>query len=279
MAALELVRIRRVLVGLSPDAAAPLLATAAEFARAFDAELHGLFIEDAVAFAAAALPLRRAIAPRDLVWRLLEPAQMTEVHELAARGIHRSVLREAAAAGVAAQFEVVRGDPARTLVARAQRSDLVVIAEPADPIARAVPPYPHLVQAALRAPAAVLYVPAAARRRTGPVIALVRAPGDPVLERAAQLAAALRERCVALPVQAMAATGDRASRRASPRSGPPPELPSGPIVNAMHSPGPAELAASGERLLVLSRSGGDGDTERYFRLAAERRVPMLLLER
>lgn len=245
MPALDL-RIRRVVFSIADAASAgPAIATAAEFAQVFEVDLYGLFIEDTLVFDAAALPELRAIEPRALQWRALTAAGNAEAHALAARAVERRLLDAAAALGIAAAFQIVRGDPAATLVQRLEPSDLVVFAEPADPMARALPPYVRLVQALRDTAAAVLYVPHGARRRSGPVVVFVRGEGDPALELAREVASALRERLI---VQAIGSA-----------SGPQPPL-----------------HRQRERLLVVSRAALGDELAGYLQLARARVAPLLL---
>lgn len=279
MARVEVTSIRRVVVGFADAAAAAdvVIATAAELAHALNVELTGLFIEDALLFDATAFPWLRAIEPRRLLWQSLDTAQVTELHALAARAAERLLLGKAAAFGVAAGFQIVRGDPATTLARRCEPSDLLVIAEPADPIARTLHPYPSLVRAIWETHAAVLYVPHGARSRAGPVVAVAEAADDAALALAAPVAAALKERLIVLAAaqpeseQAIARAartltgGDCVVLRLNAAA-------TGSWPDAMSR----ALAPYRERLLIVSRAGLGGDLESYLRLARDRTVPLLL---
>jgi hypothetical protein len=163
------------------------------------------------------------------------------------------------------------------LSGRVERSDLVVIAEPADPLARALPPYPRLVRAACETSAAVLYMPHGARRRAGPVVALARASDDAALALAAPVAAALRERLIVLAAgepaseqdiarAAAALTGrDCATLKVDKR-----------YATSLPDAIRAALAPYRERLLVASRAAVADDLAGFLRLASERAVPLLL---
>ncbi|HTT13527.1 MAG TPA: hypothetical protein VMG60_21860 [Burkholderiaceae bacterium] len=279
MTGADVVNIRRIVIGFA-DAAAiadDAIATAAELAHLLDAELMGLFVEDALLFDAGALPWLRTLEPRRLVWRSLTPAQLAESHALAARAVERHLLGQAAAFGVAAGFQVVRGDPATTLALRSEPSDLLVLAEPAEPFARAVHPYPSLVRAVAETASAVLYVPHGARPKTGPVVALARAPDDAALALAASVAHAFKERLVVLAVappegelaiaQAARALAGRdcITLRLDERG-----------AGDWSEPARHALAPFRERLLTVSRTAVGDDLAGYLRLAGERSVPLLL---
>jgi hypothetical protein len=278
MAQLEVVRIRRVVVGFADAAAAAgdLIATAAELARVLHVELWGLFVEDALLFDAAALTLLRAIEPRQLVWRSLTATQLAQAHAVAAGALERHLLDAAAALGVPAGFQVVRGDPATMLLRQCEPSDLLVIAEPADPIARAMHPYPRLVRALCETASAVLFIPHGARRRKGPVVAFARSPDDPSLALAASIAAASGERLIVL-----ASGGPESEQKIADDVR---ALASGGVTlrlavrdaqswrEAVH----AALGAYREQLLLVSRPAVEADFARYLRLAGERAVPVLV---
>lgn len=240
-------RIRRVVFGIADAAVAgAAITTAAEFAQAFAVDLFGLFIEDTFVFDAAALPQLRAIEPHALQWRAWTAAENAEAHVLAARAIERRLLDAAAALGIAAAFQVVRGDPAAALTQRLEPSDLLVFAEPADPMVRALPPYPRLVQALMHTTAAVLFIPHGARRRAGPVVVFAHSDQDPAVALAGSVAAALRERLV---VQAIAS-----------------------VAGVQLAP-----AHQRERLLVVGRATAGDDVGGYFQLARRHVAPLLLL--
>jgi hypothetical protein len=266
--------IRRVVVGFAGDfAAARVVETAAELARAFGAELFGLFIEDTLlAEAAAALPVR-TIHPHTLQWQPLTPDLLFEAHALAARELQRRLLQQAAAAGVAARFEVVRADPAGALPQRTERTDVLVIAEPADPIARSVYPYARRVREALQAASPVLYLPHEARRTRGPVAALVRDAADPALALGALLALSVREPLIAL-VPGEAPAADEVARAA--RALADVTVVALPLPTTAGHAVDRALRPYRERLLVASRTEGF-DPGPLLRLAAERTTALLLV--
>ncbi len=237
---------RRVVFGIADaSVGTAAMTTAAEFAQALAVDLYGLFIEDTVVFDAAALPELRAIEPRALQWRALTAEENAEAHVLAARGAERRLLAEAAALGIAAAFQIVRGDPVATIEQRVEPSDLLVFAEPDDPMARALPAYPRLVQALRETAAAVLFVPQGARRRAGSVVALTRSEHDPAVELARLVAAALRERLVVQPIDGGAAST-------------------------------LSLHRLRERLLVIARAAVRNDLAGFLQLARSRRAPLLI---
>jgi len=279
MAPIDVINIRRVVLGIAGAVATldQAITAAAELARRLDAELTALFVEDALLFDAATLPWLRTLEPRRLVWQSLSAAEVAESHALAARAIERRLLDAAAAFGVTAALQVVRGDPATTLAQRSEPSDLLVIAEPADPIARATHPYVALLRGLAETRSAVLYVPHGARSKPGPVIVFARSAGDAALALAAAIARALSEPLVvissganpqddaSIAVAAHAlAGGDSATLRLDARAS-----------ESRHAAMRRVLAAYRERLLIVARPGKDDGLEDDLALARERATLLL----
>ena len=77
--------------------------------------------------------------------------------------------RAAQRAGLHTQLTVTRGGPGSVLGQYAQADDLLVVTEPADPMARWVQPFSGLLEAALAAPSAVLHLPHRGARGRGPI--------------------------------------------------------------------------------------------------------------
>jgi hypothetical protein len=239
-------RIRRVVFGIADAAAGgAAITTALELAQAFAVDLYGLFIEDALVFDAAASPHLRTIEPPALTWRVWSAAENAEAHALAARALERRLLDAAAALGIGAVFQIVRGDPAAALTQRLEPSDLLVFPEPADAMVRALPPYPRLVQALRDTAAVVLYIPHGRMRRSGPVVVFAQSDDDRAVALASSLALALHERLV---VQAIAS-----------------------IDAVLLAP-----VRQRARLLVVSRAAAGDDMAGYVQLARQQLAPLLL---
>lgn len=158
----------RIVAGFAEDAPPAVVDAVIELARCLNAELQAVLLEDALTLALAEMPASRAFDPRAAVWRELPLARLRQQMELAASVLQRR-LEGAQALGVRAQFTVARGGAAKALGSLAQGSDLLVIVEPADPMARWVQPFAGLLQAALATSAALLYLPHRGRTHDGPV--------------------------------------------------------------------------------------------------------------
>ena len=277
MAPVDIVNIRRVLIGFagSAPAADDAIAAAAELASALGAELTGLFVEDELLFEAASLPWLRMLDPGRLMWQALNETELARSHALAARALERLLLGRAAALGVAAAFQVVRGDPAMAPARRAEPTDLLVIAEPADPIARALH-HSQVLSAFGQTSATVLYVPHGAHPRAGPVVTLARSASDPALKIAAPVARALNERLIVVAMEtnaeqeiAVAARSSMAGECIALR------LDAGSAVDWLDAVS-RTLSAYRERLIVVNRGTSAEALPVYLRLASERAVSLLL---
>jgi hypothetical protein len=150
--------------GVSPAAVDAVIV----LARALGAELQALLLEDIATLAMAELPSPRTFDPRVALWRDVQPTEVHRELELAAAVLRRR-LEAAQRAGLHAQLTVTRGGPGSVLGQYAQESDLLVVTEPADPMARWVQPFTALQQAVLASPAAVLYLPHRGARGSGPI--------------------------------------------------------------------------------------------------------------
>jgi hypothetical protein len=191
----------RVIAGFSANVAPAAIDAVIDLARALGAEVQAVLLEDLVTLALAELPSPRAFDPRDAVWREVRRAELHRQMDLAASMLRRR-LQTAQSAGLRAQVNVERGGPVSVLGQYAQAGDLLVITEPADPMARWVQPFAGLLEAALATPAALLYLPHGGGRRRGPVAALgagvagrlarglAQALGAPLIEVEAQAAPA-----------------------------------------------------------------------------------------
>jgi hypothetical protein len=230
--------------GVSPAAVDAVI----ELARALGAELQAVLLEDLATLALAGLPSPRAYDPRAALWRELPLDDVRRELELAASALQRQ-LDLARSAGLQAQLAVARGDPGSVLAQLAQASDLLVLTEPADPMARWVQPFSGLLQAALAAPAAMLYLPHRGARSSGPIAAL----GEGLAaDLAQQLAQALRAPRIAL--------------QADPTGAPP---------RTLRAALP-QLAQRRVRVAVCDRAALGAHPQRSLGEAGDRRIAVLL---
>ena len=208
---------RRVVLALTHDGAPPLaLKTAASLARLLGAELHGFLIEDEAPFTAAALPFTRHLDPASLSWQPLSPQSLDQEYAAAAAVLRKCLQQAAAAAGVAARFTVLRGDPVESLARSAKPSDLMAVLEA--PRVASLRVGGSWLGRTWRADtwAAILHVPKAAAPRTGPVIAVVSSMETDAVTVAARVAAAAGERLVIVDLTGAPAARVGAALHAAP---------------------------------------------------------------
>lgn len=263
---------RLVLTLASGDAPGPALEAAAALARWLDAELLAIFVENTALYDYARLPFAREIGP-GAAWRPLAPERLLDDYAAMAAAAQRRLRAIAARVGVPCEFEILRGDAAASL-ARAAVDDLLALLEPADPLARWLPPR--------EAPAAgQLILPRRLRRARGPVVVVATRPDERAQAVAARIASAAGEALIALEAGRDAAQGLPASAR---------RMHCAPTARAAA----VALQATREGLLVvpgnvLTMSKGDvpsgpkGTAEEaaladWIRLAAERGVPLLIVD-
>jgi hypothetical protein len=238
----------RVVAGFSAGVAPAAVDAVVELARTLGAELQAVLLEDLAALALAELPSSRAFDPRDAVWRELQRGELQHQLDLAAAMLRRR-LERAQAAGMRTRVSVERGGPGPVLEHYAQADDLLVITEPAEPMARWVQPFAALLDAALATPAALLYLPHRGERGSGPVAAIASAVASGLGRRLAQaLGAAFVE------IEGATGAADDRSLRAL--------LP--------------ELRARRARVVVCEREALAPDPRRALHEAGDQRLTVLL---
>ena len=164
---------RRVVVAMgAPGAVA--VTTAVDLARALEAELVGLFVEDVELFDLAALPFAGEVGYPSAARRALDVAALERALRAQAGRLRQDLTARLAGVSTKWTFEVVRGRVAVALAATASGQDLVVLPLPLASRGRAV----TRVQVArayegLRAPLLLVDESARQRRAVG-----VIAPAD-----------------------------------------------------------------------------------------------------
>ena len=230
--------------GVSPAAVDAVI----DLARALGAELQALLLEDLATQAMAGLPSPRTFDPRISLWRDVQPTEMQRELELAAAVLRRR-LETAQRSGLHTQLTVTRGGPGLVLGQYAQASDLLVVTEPADPMARWVQPFTGLLEASLAAPAALLYLPHRGARGGGPIAFFGAGMAEELARRMAQ---ALGAPCVD------AEAGQHAARTRS--------------LHALL----AQLAERRVRVVVCERAALGAHPQRTLQEAGDRRLAVLL---
>jgi hypothetical protein len=236
------VSIRSVVVSVSAGSpTANLLQLAADVARLIGADLRALYVEDESLLDVADLPLARELdplQPEPQRWRPLAREQLTRDFELAAAALRRRLADVASSVGVQWQFFVVRaGAPPPSALDELREQRDVVLVLPAERKAQPLTALPA---------GAVLYAPSGPPRRRGDVIALARETEAPAARLADWIARSAQARLIVIDA-------------------------AGHAEQLQHA-----LGRLHERLIV-ARAGAFADGNDAARLAALRRVPVIVV--
>jgi len=124
----ETAKVRRILIALdTASSILPAIEAAAGLALGLNAELAGLFIEDERLLRFAGLPFAREFGFASARARPLAPAAIEHALRAQAEQLRRLLAATAERLSLAWTLEVVRGEVSRSLLARADASDLLVL--------------------------------------------------------------------------------------------------------------------------------------------------------
>lgn len=207
---------RQMVLGLpqSPrDYAAVMVA--ATLGKLLHMDLVAAFIEDATVIDAAALPGAREFRSLERTWRPMVGSELAREVEHMAHTARRLFDDAVQARGLGMSARFARGSSAELVSSLAMADDIIVVVEPYNPAERVTHQFTRLVETAFGAAAAVLFVPSAIVRTTGPIVALCPGGDDASLPAALTIAAAARERLIILSAAADRTSFDRWRERAA----------------------------------------------------------------
>jgi hypothetical protein len=245
---------------------------AAQLAGLLGASVVATFVQDADLVDVAALPCVRELRPLGGGWHPIEGPQLVRQLDRAAATAQRLFQDAVRAIRIEASFNVARGPVEDMMASAAAADDIIVIIEPRNPAERVTQQFSRLVDAAFRASIAVMVVPSRIVRTAGPIAAVISGPDDPSIRTAVAIAAAAKERVIALgpsgsnACESIAELADAAGVRVE--AGPDMQEPLD--VSTLLT----QLSRLNDRLLVMSR-GALGD-RRVPTLASLRGTPILL---
>lgn len=247
------------------------VSAAAQLAGLLGASMVATFVQDAELADVAALPCVRELRPLGGGWHPIEGPQLARQLDQAAATARRLFHDAVRAVRIEASFNVASG-PVEGVGSTVAADDIIVIIEPRNPVERITQQFSRLVDAAFGAAAAVMVVPSRIARTAGPIAAVISGPDDPSVRTAIAIAAAAKERVIALGPSgsdardSIAALADAVGVRVE----------AGPGIQAPLDVSTllAQLSRLNERLLVMSR-GALGD-RRVPMLASRRGIPILL---
>jgi hypothetical protein len=263
---------RRIVLGIRHSAPRHGLRQATEIAAMLQAELRGLFIEGDELTSLAALPFAREFRQLEGGWRALDREDLTRAFNATARSAERLFSDAVKGRNLSCEFEVVRGRITEAIGSESRSGDILIVPEPANPTERITFQFESMIKAAFGSSAAVMLVPEAVARETGPVVAIAHDPHDASIDAASTIAAVAKERLLIIdPVQFVA------SFLAGMKLGT--EPPTKSVGRGQHLL-PADIEAAlqplRERLVVLTR--GLFDVTVPATIASARRVPVLIVE-
>jgi hypothetical protein len=247
------------------------VSAAAQLAGLLGASMVATFVQDADLADLAALPCVRELRPLGGGWHPIEGPQLARQLDQAAETARRLFHDAVRAVRIEASFNVASG-PVEGVGSTAAADDIIVIIEPRNPVERITQQFSRLVDAAFAAAVAVMVVPSRIARTAGPIAAVISGPDDPSIRTALAIAAAAREKVIALGLSGSSARDSIAklADAAGVRVEAGPGIREPLDVSTLLS----QLSRLNERLLVMSR-GALGDN-RVPTLASRRGVPILL---
>lgn len=247
----------------------------AKLAELLRIDLVAALVEDATLIDIAGMPGVRELRPLEGGWRPMVAEELArEIEHMAgtARRLFAEALRTCS---IEANLSVARGSPADVITSLAMAEDIIVIVEPRNSAERITQQFTQLVDAAFRAAAAVMIVPGAIARTTGPIVVIASAPEEASVKAALGIAAIAKERLIISSLSrdttAFAELAEQA-RAAGVRCD---------VVTLAPRPASASALASGlaglnERLIVMNR--GTFDDALAGAIASLRRIPVLVTE-
>ncbi|MEQ8816332.1 MAG: hypothetical protein RLO51_06240 [Thalassobaculum sp.] len=248
---------RRAVIGFHDAGCSPSgLDAAVGFARAMESQLVGVFVEDTPLLEWSSSPLSRHVTTLAGRWATATPDSLAAEFATAARIVRRRLSRVAEALGVSVDFRVERASAASlTFAATARPRDLLIVVEPADPMARLCYPFADLVRAIEASSAPVLYMPHGAQQRRGPVVSIEPQLDGESSRIAAEVAARIGESLISI--------GGADAPWTAPLN----------LQDVEHA-----LAGVAERLVVLGRPEPTSSQPSLFAtIAARRLVPTLVV--
>ena len=260
---------RRAVLGLHHHPSRHGLTMAVDVARLLGLDLFGLFVEEESLLQLAALPFAREFNPLG-GWRAVESEQLARDLHAAASSAQRSFTEAVKNLTTTCDFCIVRGSMAEAISTHARAGDIIILSAPAAAGEYSAEQFPLLIEAALRAAAAVLLIPRQIARHAGDVVAIATRPDDPSIALAAAIARAAKEELVIVELFKRGGSGAtaQADDGRTTRKG---------ATAAVSDPGLLVAAFRGERERLVVVTHGATDAALPTILASWRRVPVLVI--
>jgi len=238
---------------------------AAEFARDFGLDLHGVYVEDESLMNLAGFSFVREIRMPTADWRAIDAGNLTTELRQHAEDARLRLRRLLDQMGLRGGFEIRRGDPMHCVAGICSPSDIIVITATAR-----LPNVEALRHAAALSPASVLMIPERSAKNRGPIVVITNTADDPGVEMAGRFAAALHAPLLLLVPDDTAAGLGRSEHHGTVEIRSVPSLRADDLLRALsHIP---------ERLIVVTRAALEiAGMEGASRIAASVSVPVLVL--
>ncbi len=178
---------RRLILELAPGPAdARAMRRAAEFARDFGLDLHGVYVEDEALLNLSGFSFAREIRLPTNDWRKLDATGLADELRQQAEAARLLLRRLLDQMGLRGGFEVRRGDPMVCVAGVCSPADIVVVS---GAMRARAPQRDPLRHAAALAPASVLVMPERPAPQGGTIVVLTDRSDDPGVALAARIAA------------------------------------------------------------------------------------------
>ncbi len=223
---------------------------ALSLARRFGSTCRALLVESAGFSGTASIAFGQAYDPRSRKWQVLPRESEAPDPLRASERQLRRLQALANAAGMKAETALRETASVPAELRGASAEQLVILAQPADPLARQAQPFTSLRDAALRSATAVVFAPPASGASGKGILALAPEDNVATLAFARELGALTGEPVQRAPVMSLSALSGR--------------------LDAAGPPYPT--------LIILVRDADLDDPAALSRLAARLAVPVLVLE-
>lgn len=189
----EMHLLRCVVVSVATDGDEASESAAMTVARRFGARCRAILVESSDLANGAQTAFGRVLDPRSGRWQPTEPE---DLQQAMAEDVSRRLRRLKAlaeTAGLEADIAIQRVGAAVSAMREGSADELVVLAVPADPLARQTQPFTALRTAALEGPAGVVFVPPAPANEASGIVVIAGGPDDPAIQVAREIAKAAGE--------------------------------------------------------------------------------------
>lgn len=172
------------------------LQAAADLAERLQIELLGAFIEDATLLDLAGFPAMRELRALDQQWQPFDVERISRELESAAAIARRRFVEGAHLRSIKTAFDVLHDVDA--IMSLIESGDIFTVIEPSHPGETMTRQFAALLDTAFATCGSILAVPRRINRDHGPIMVLAGGPADPSMRIGIDIAAALKERLIAV---------------------------------------------------------------------------------